>query len=99
MSLALQQEEKTTNKIQLKAPENSMELAFIVRQKLDELLEKKDIIMSHNNVKFCVYCRNKNHNFFVCSGLKERNSELKRKGDKSCIICETDHDMSTCECL
>lgn len=40
--------------------------------------------MSQNKIKFCVYCR---------------NIELQTRDNKACLICETDHEMLTCEWL
>lgn len=51
-------EEKPTNSTELKVSENSEQMVSYMHQKIDELIGKKEIYMSQNKIKFCVYCRN-----------------------------------------
>ncbi|BFZ02574.1 hypothetical protein BsWGS_05613 [Bradybaena similaris] len=82
----------------LKVPENSAELATFVTWKINDLLANKKIQTCACLPDLCVYCRRVTHFVSDCSALKEKSVELKRTGG-ACLICETNHDMPTCEWL
>ncbi|BFZ10329.1 hypothetical protein BsWGS_13368 [Bradybaena similaris] len=93
---ALPQGEKPVNRFQLKVPENSQQLANYTQHAILQLVTNNDICIPETKIQFCVYCRRDTHNFTVCKELKSTSAERKRK-NKTCLMCESDHEMLACE--
>ncbi|BFZ05835.1 hypothetical protein BsWGS_08874 [Bradybaena similaris] len=81
----------------IKTPETSMELAAIVRKKIDTLLETSKVEKSADIIDFCVYCRSNDHQLSSCYMWESDSTE--RQGIKKCTVCNVIHNDWICPWL